>query len=182
MKNALLYAFALPTLSDCVDRFVQESIWCATTVTSVIANDRSYLGALMHLAAYSRPDTAVCSIMFGPLRDCAHLTNIATCGRLQQVHKEPIFQRVIAFCVANFAVCTETHRSVKGSPATLSSVVSVPLRGRLSVKTLSVSLPLSEYIAAGVVLKDVQYVSQCAREQGLGPQCIPIGCNNSMAF
>ena len=42
--------------------------------------------------------------------------------------------------------------------------------------TVSRSTTESEYIAAGELAKVIQYLHQLARELGLDPQCIPIGC------
>jgi hypothetical protein len=39
----------------------------------------------------------------------------------------------------------------------------------------------SKYIAAGELTKEVHYMHQLTRELGVDPQCIPIGCDKTMA-
>ena len=48
--------------------------------------------------------------------------------------------------------------------------------------TVSRSTAESEYIAAGEVAKEVQYIYQPPTQLGLTPGCIPVGCDNNAAI
>jgi hypothetical protein len=48
--------------------------------------------------------------------------------------------------------------------------------------TVSRSTAASEYIAAGELAKEVQYVHQLAGDFGLTPGCVPVGCDNRAAL
>jgi hypothetical protein len=86
---------------------------------------------------------------------------------------------LFAYCDADFAACPISRRSVTGY--VIKCGIGSILWKSVRQATVSRSTTESEYIAAGELAKEVQYVHQLSRDLGLDPQCIPIGCDNSMA-
>jgi hypothetical protein len=85
-----------------------------------------------------------------------------------------------AHCDSDYAQRPETRRSVNGS------VVKCGV-GSISWKsakqpTVSRSTAEAEYVAAGRVAKEVQYVHALALGMKLDPGCIPIGLDNRAAL
>jgi hypothetical protein len=181
---------AWPTCTPIISGLYRDPLGAGITEPSVISQYRSLLGALMHLANYTRPDiafavsylarfvTTLTANKFARVVDVIkYLQGTSSYGLYLggSAQNCPLF----AFCDADFAACPETRRSVTGYVVKcgIGSIVWKSVRQA----TVSRSTTESEYIAAGELAKEVQYVHQLARELGLDPQCIPVGCDNSMA-
>ena len=182
---------AWPTLIPMITGVYRDTLGAAITDPSVITQYRSLLGALMHLANYTRPDiafavsylarfvTSLTTDKFARVSDIIkYLLGTASFGLYLGGSAAgcPIY----AFCDADWAACTSSRRSVTGFVVKcgLGSIVWKSVKQA----TVSRSTSESEYIAAGDLAKEVQYIHQLARELGLDPQCIPVGCDNTMAI
>jgi Reverse transcriptase (RNA-dependent DNA polymerase) len=179
-----------PTSIPVITGLYRDPLGAVITDPAVISQYRSLLGALMHLANYTRPDiafavsylarfvTSLTANKFARVVDVIkYLQGTSSYGLFLGGSSQncPIF----AYCDADYAACIETRRSVTGYVVKcgIGSVVWKSVRQA----TVSRSTTESEYIAAGELAKEVQYIHQLARELGLDPKCIPIGCDNSMA-
>jgi hypothetical protein len=161
------------------------------TDTVAITQYKSLLGALMHISNFTRPDVAfavsylarfvnaLTTDKFARVLDVIkYLNGTSSYGLYLGGRAEhcPIY----AYCDADWAACPKTRRSMTGF------VVKCGL-GSIAWKaarqaTVSRSTTESEYIAAGEIAKELQYVHQLAPQFGLVPGCIPVGCDNNAAM
>lgn len=161
------------------------------TDPAVITQYRSIVGMLMHIANYTRPDISFAISYLARFVNCPSTSKFA---RINDVVKYlngtssyglylggpsklcPIY----AFCDSDFAACTDTRKSTTGYVVQcgLGSICWKSVRQA----TVSRSTPESEYIAAGEVAKELQYIHALALQMGLQPGCIPVGIDNEAAL
>lgn len=152
---------------------------------------KSMLGALMHIANYTRPDISfsvsyLARFMTAPTTDkfarvldvIKYLNGTSSFGLYLGGHTPecPLY----AYCDSDFAGCPTTRKSVTGYVVKcgVGSIVWKSARQ----PTVSRSTAESEYIASGELAKEAQYIHQLASQFGLKPGCIPVGCDNSAAL
>jgi hypothetical protein len=142
---------------------------------NVVTQYKSLLGALMHVANCTRPD-----VSFAVSYLARFVNSVTTDIYGLYLGGSSIDCPLYAYCDADFAACPKTRRSVTGY------VVKCGL-GSIAWKsarqaTVSRSTAESEYIAAGELAKEAQYLHQLARQFDLKPGCIPAGCDNRAAL
>jgi hypothetical protein len=158
---------------------------------SVITQYKSLLGALMHIANYTRPDIAFA------VSYLARFVNALTYDKFARVvdiikylkgtsnyglylgHRAadcPLY----AFCDADWASCPTTRKSVTGY-VVMCGLGAIAWKSARQA-TVSRSSTESEYISTGEVTNELQYLHQLAVQFGLSPGCIPVGCDNNAAM
>jgi hypothetical protein len=163
----------------------------AITDPAVVTKYKSLVGALQHLSNYTRPDISfavsylarfMCTPTtnkFARVKDLiCYLKGTSSYGLYLGGSSQncPLY----AFCDSDYANCPETRRSVTGLVVKC-GVGSVSWKSAKQA-TVSRSTAEAEYVAAGEVAKEVQYMHALSRELRLDPGCIPIGIDNSAAF
>jgi hypothetical protein len=157
----------------------------------VITQYKSLLGALMHIANYTRPDIAFA------VSYLARFVNVLTTDKFARVVDVIKYLHgtanwglylggqtghcpLYAYCDADWAACPYTRRSVTGY-VVMCGVGAIAWKSARQA-TVSRSSTESEYIAAGEVAKELQYIHQLAAQFGLTPGCLPVGCDNNAAM
>ena len=157
--------------------------------TVAITQYKSIIGALMHLANHTRPDIAFAVNFLARYMSCPSTAQVSLAQHVLKYLKGTAHYGLLlggdmpalhAYCDADFAACTQTRRS------TTAFVVKCGL-GLISWKssrqaTVSRSTAEAEYIAAGDLTKEVQYIRQLFKECGQEPGCIPVGIDNEAAI
>jgi hypothetical protein len=150
---------------------------------------KSLVGALLHIANHTRPDVAFAvsylarfsaaptTSKFARLRDVLlYLHGTVSYGLLLGGGSCALH----AFCDSDYAACTLSRRSTTGFLIKC-GVGSISWKSARQ-PTVSRSTTEAEYIAAGEVAKEIQYVHQIAREFHLKPKCIEVGIDNRAAL
>jgi hypothetical protein len=130
----------------------------------------SYLGRLMH-----RPTAS----LFARVQDLIWYLKETACYGSYLGGASPQCP-LYAYCNSDYANCREDCRSVTGLVVKC-GVGSISWRFAKK-PTLSRSTTEAEYIAAGEVAKEVQYVHAIAQGMQLDPGCIPIGIDKQAAL
>jgi hypothetical protein len=161
------------------------------TDSEVITQYRSIIGVLMHIANYTRPDisfavsylarfvNSLSTSKFARVSDVVkYLNGTSTFAlHLGGTNEDcPLY----AWCDSDFAACTDTRKSTTGYVVQcgLGSICWKSVRQA----TVSRSTSESEYIAAGEVAKELQYIHALAVQMGLNPGSIPVGIDNEAAL
>jgi hypothetical protein len=156
-----------------------------------ITQYKSLLGALMHIANYTRPDIA---FAVSYLARFANAVTTDKFARVSDVIKylhgtadwglylggETAHCPLYAYCDADWAACPDTRRSVTGYVA-MCGLGAIAWKSARQ-PTVSRSSTESEYIAAGEIVKEQQHIHQLAAQFGLTPGCVPVGCDNNAAM
>jgi hypothetical protein len=161
------------------------------TDSGVITQYRSIIGMLMHIANFTRPDVSFAASYLARFVNCPTTSKFA---RVRDVIRylngtstfglylggPALHCPLYAYCDSDFAACTDTRKSTTGYVVQcgLGSVCWKSVRQA----TVSRSTPESEYIAAGEVAKELQYIHALALQMGLQPGCIPVGIDNEAAL
>ncbi len=161
------------------------------TDSGVISQYRSLVGAMQHISNYTRPDISFAvsflarfvnsptASMFARVQDLiCYLKGTASYG-LYLGGASPSCP-LYAYCDSDYAQCPETRRSVTGLVVKC-GVGSVSWKSAKQ-PTVSRSTAEAEYVAAGEVAKEVQYMHALAQGMHLHPGCIPIGLDNRAAL
>jgi hypothetical protein len=180
---------AFPVQVPMIASVYRDAIGAPVEEPSAITEYKSLLGALMHISNYTRPDisfavsylarfvNALTTDKFARLVDIIkYLVGTASYGLYLGGTSRPLY----AYSDADWAACTATRKSVTG----LVVMCGIGAIAWKSVRqaTISRSTAESEYIAAGEVAKELQYVHQLAPDLGLLPGCVLVGCDNSAAL
>jgi hypothetical protein len=159
------------------------------TDPAAVTEYRSVLGALNHIACHTRPDISfavsyLSRFLQAPtadkvarLRDVVlYLKGTSSLG----LHLGGPDCVLSGFCDADFAQCRVTRRSTSGIliQCGLGSLV---WRSKRQA-TVSRSTTEAEYIAAGEVAKEVQYLYELARQFELSPSCVEVCTDNTGAI
>lgn len=179
---------ALPMISG---MYKQEAVGSVITKPEAITQYKSILGVLMHIANHTRPDIAfsvnyLARFVTAPTTShvarmvdvVKYLKGTASYGLYLGCAVEtcPLY----AFVDSDFAACLTSRRSTTGF-VVLCGLGSIAWKS-VRQPTVSRSTAESEYIAAGEVAKELQYLHQLACQFGLNPGCIPVGTDNSAAL
>ena len=158
------------------------------TDPTAISQYKSIVGALLHIANHTRPDIAFA------VSYLARFTAQPTCSNFARLKDVLLYLHGTAsyslrlgghecalhgFCDSDWAGCVYTRKSTTGFivKCGIGSIV-----WKCSKQaTVSRSSSEAEYIAAGEIAKEVQYLYDMAPQVGLPPACIPIGIDNRAA-
>ena len=184
---------AWPTSIPMIPSVYRDSQGAPLVEPSAITEYKSLLGALMHISNYTRPDIAFA------VSYLARFVNAVTTDKYARVVDIIKYLKgtssfglylggttaecpVYAYCDADWAACPKTRKSVGGFVIMCGSGI-----GAISWKsgrqaTVSRSSTESEYIAAGEVAKELQYLHHLTPQLGVKPACIPEGCDNDAAM
>jgi hypothetical protein len=150
---------------------------------------RAVLGVLNYLACNTRPDIAFAVGYLSRFQQAPTADKIARVRDIVLYLKgtahyglhlgggSPVLR---AFCDADFAQCTTTRRSTAGLVLFCGSGP-VAWRSKLQ-PTVSRSTAEAEYIAAGEVAKEIQYMYELARQFELYPSCVQCFTDNTAAL
>jgi hypothetical protein len=161
------------------------------TDPAVITQYKSLVGALQQLGNYTRPDIAFA------VSYLARFVNAPTANKYARVKDVICYLKgtpsyglylggesrecpLYAYCDSDYANCRETRRSVTGLVVKC-GVGSVSWKSAKQA-TVSRSTAEAEYVAAGEVAIEVQYLHALSQELKLAPGCIPIGIDNAAAL
>lgn len=155
---------------------------------AAISQYKSIVGALLHIANYTRPDIAFAVsylARFCSQPDCSNFARLKDV--LLYLHGTASFSLRLGgsecalhgFCDSDWAGCNISRKSTTGF------VVKCGM-GSISWKstkqsTVTRSSSEAEYIAAGEIAKEVQYFYDMAPQMGLTSRCIPVGIDNRAA-
>jgi hypothetical protein len=178
---------SLPMITGIYNDPIGEEI----TDPAVVSQYRSLVGAVMHISNFTRPDVAFAvsylarfmhrptASLFARVQDLiCYLKGTASYG-LYLGGASPQCP-LYAYCDSDYANCREDRRSVTGLVVKC-GVGSICWKSAKQ-PTVSRSTAEAEYIAAGEVAKEVQYVHALAQGMQLDPGCIPIGIDNRAAL
>jgi Reverse transcriptase (RNA-dependent DNA polymerase) len=182
---------AWPVNTPMISGVYRDPVGATITDSTALTQYKSLLGALMHIANYTRPDvsfavsylarfaTTPTTDKFARVLDVIKYLNGTSSFGLY-LGGTAVECPLYAYCDSDFAACTATRRSVTGYVVKcgIGSVVWKSARQ----PTVSRSTAESEYIASGELAKEVQYIHQLACQFGLQPGAIPVGCDNSAAL
>jgi hypothetical protein len=182
---------AHPVKVPMIEGVYRDVLGAPVDAPSAITQYKSLLGAMMHISNYTRPDiafavsylarfvNAVTTDKFARLVDIIkYLKGTATYGLYLggSVISCPLY----AYCDSDWAACPNTRKSVTGF-VVMCGIGAIAWKA-VRQATVSRSTAESEYIAAGEVAKELQYIHQLAPDFDLVPGCIPVGCDNSAAL
>jgi hypothetical protein len=182
---------AWPTYVPMIPNVYRDAQGTPIVDSTAVTEYKSLLGALMHIFNYIRPDIAF-SVSY-----LARFVNAITTDKFARVVDiikylkgtssfgfylggSPRDCPIYAFCDADWAACPQTRKSVTGY-VVMCGIGAIAWKSARQA-TISRSSTESEYIAAGEVAKEIQYVHQLAPQLGITPGCIPVGCDNNAAM
>jgi hypothetical protein len=182
---------AWPTRVPMIPSVYRDAQGVQIVDSSAITEYKSLLGALMHISNYTRPDiafavsylarfvNAVTTDKFARVVDIIkYLKGTASFGLY--LGGPSVVCPLYAFCDADWAACPTTRKSVTGY-VVMCGIGAIAWKSARQA-TVSRSSTESEYIAAGEVAKELQYIHQLAPQLGATPGCIPVGCDNNAAM
>jgi hypothetical protein len=171
-----------------ISKVYADALGPLVTDPDALRQYRAVLGVLNHLACHTRPDIAfavgyLSRFQQGPTADkVARLRDVVLylAGTAHFGLHLGGSSDLRAYCDADFAQCAVTRRSTTGLVLFCGSS---PLSWRSKRQpTVSRSTAEAEYIAAGEVAKEVQYMYELARQFEVHPSCVPCHTDNTAAI
>jgi hypothetical protein len=171
-----------------ISKVYSDALGPPLTDSGALRQYRAILGVLNYLACHTRPDIAFAVSYLSRFQQSPTADKVArvrdvvlylqgTAHYGLQLGGSTVLR---AFCDADYAQCTVTRRSTTGVVVYCGSG---PISWRSKRQpTVSRSTAEAEYIAAGEVAKEVQYLYELARQFELSPSCVPCFTDNTAAL
>lgn len=187
---------AHPRSVPMIEKVHSDSAGVPFTSADAITSYRRLIGILIHIAHYTRPDIAFAVGYLARFNQCPDSGKLARAVDIVRYLKGTSDMglhlggntNVFGFSDASHADCNNSEPSSNGIRRQSTSGFVVQMgHGSISWRsskqaTVSTSTAEAEYIAAGEISREAQYIYQLSQQLLLQPTTIPIGIDNVSAI